>query len=100
MFGLGHDYAVVKPNNGDGLVHWLTTHLTNALGHTPVSRTRARIAVHEGSDICRLDVAACAQPVWAKTSKGERLFFVRLNNSTGALPADEVDAYVAQRWPA
>ena len=46
-----------KPQNGDGFVNWLTTHLINALGHTPVTRTRARIVVHEGEDICRIDVA-------------------------------------------
>ena len=46
--GLDHDYDRVKPKNGDGFVNWLTTHLINALGHTPVTRTRARIVVHDG----------------------------------------------------
>ena len=55
--GLDHDYDRVKPQNGDGFVNWLTTHLINALGHAAVMRTRARIALHEGKEICRLDVA-------------------------------------------
>ena len=100
VLGLDHDYARVKPANGDGLVNWLTTHLIHALGHTPVSRTRARITVHEGAEICRLDVARSSGPVRAKTSKAEDMFFVRMNNSTRVLPDDEVDAYVADHWPA
>ncbi|MFF3338666.1 HsdR family type I site-specific deoxyribonuclease [Streptomyces flavidovirens] len=64
VVGLAHDYAEVQPTNGDGFVNWLTTHLINALGHTPVTRTRARITVHEGHEICRVDVAASPTPVW------------------------------------
>ena len=43
VIGLDHDYPRVKPPNGDGFVNWLTTHLINALGHAPVTRSRARI---------------------------------------------------------
>lgn len=55
--GLDHDYDRVQPKNGDGFVNWLTTHMINALGHPPVTRVRARIVVHEGKQICRVDVA-------------------------------------------
>jgi type I restriction enzyme R subunit len=99
VVGLHRDYQQVKPKNGDGFVNWLTTHLINALGHTPVTRTRARITVYSGHEICRVDVAASPSPVWATTSKGEQVFFVRLNNSTRALPDGEIEGYRAQRWP-
>jgi len=99
VVGLGHDYPRVKPPNGDGFVNWLTTHLTNALGHAAVMRTRARIAVHDGHEICRLDVARSSQPVWATTSKDDRVFFVRMNNSTRPLPEQELTSYLADRWP-
>lgn len=46
--GLDQDYEKVKPKNGDGFVNWLTTHLINAIGNVPVSRTLARIVVREG----------------------------------------------------
>ena len=98
VLGLDHDYARVKPANGDGFVNWLTTHLINALGHTAISRTRARITVHEGLEICRLDVARASSPVRAKTSKADGVFFVRMNNSTRVLPDDEIEAYVADHW--
>lgn len=98
VVGLGHDYEQVKPKNGDGFVNWLTTHLINALGHTPVTRTRARIALHADHEICRVDVAASPAPVRAKTSKDEQVFFVRMNNSTRALPDPEAESYRAQHW--
>jgi type I restriction enzyme R subunit len=98
VVGLAYDYERVKPKNGDGFVNWLTTHLVNALGHTPVTRTRARITVHAGHEICRVDVAASPAPVWAKTSKEEQVFFVRMNNSTRSLPEPEAESYRNQHW--
>ena len=89
----------MKPANGDGFVNWLTTHLVAALGHPAVMRTRARIVTRDERDICRLDVAPSSRPVWAKTSKQEQAFFVRMNNSTRALPDDEVEIYLADHWP-
>ncbi|MEI2816845.1 MAG: ATP-binding protein [Microthrixaceae bacterium] len=99
VVGLSHDYGRVRPNNGDGFVNWLTTHLIEAVGHVPVTRARARITVHEGQEICRVDVAASSGPVWAKTSKQDRVFFVRMNNSTRSLPDAEMAAYIGVRWP-
>lgn len=97
VVGLSHDYARVKPANGDGFVNWLSTHLINALGHTPVTFTRARIDVHEGQEICRVDVAASHTPVRAKNSKAD-YFFVRMNNCTRSLPDVEIDAYTRSHW--
>jgi type I restriction enzyme, R subunit len=99
VLGLEHDYRRVQPPNGDGFVNWLTTHLTNALGHTAVMCTRARITTHAGHEICRLDVARSPQPVWAATSKDPRVFFVRMNNSTRVMPNAEIWDYIRKRWP-
>jgi type I restriction enzyme R subunit len=92
VVGLDHDYARVKPTNGDGFVNWLTTHLINTLGYTPVTFTRARIDTFEGQKICRVDVAASPAPVRARTSKAADVLFVRMNNSTRSLPDNEIDA--------
>jgi len=100
VVGLGLDYPHVKPPNADGFVNWLTTHLTNALGHAAVMRSRARVVNHGGHEVCRLDVGESSRPVWARTSKAERVFFVRMNNSSRALPDPEIDAYVADHWSA
>lgn len=93
VLGLDLDYPHVRPKNGDGFINWLTTHLAKALGHVPVTRTRARIVVHEGHEICRVDVAASAAPVRATTSKADDVFYIRMNNSTRVLPNHEVDVY-------
>jgi NADPH:quinone reductase-like Zn-dependent oxidoreductase len=74
--------------------------LINALGHPPVTRVRARIAAHDGKQICRVDVARHSEPVWAKTSEAEGVLFARFNNSTLAAPVGEADAYASLRWPA
>jgi type I restriction enzyme R subunit len=89
----------VKPPNGNGFVNWLTTHLTNALGHAAVMRTRARITIHQGLEICRVDVSRSSQPVWAKTSKQARVFFVRMNNTTPAMPEEQLARYLKDQWP-
>jgi len=99
LVGLQHDYPHVKPENGDGFVNWLTTHLSTALGAAAVMRTRARIVSRGGVELCRLDVAPSSQPKWAKTSKEPRVFFVRMNNSSRAMPEGELHAYIADRWP-
>jgi type I restriction enzyme R subunit len=99
VVGLGHDYALVQPPNGDGFVNWLTTHLIDALGRTAVTFIRARINLYEGQEICRVDVAASSTPVQARTSKAN-YFFVRTNNSTRSLLGAEIDTYKHTRWPA
>jgi len=99
LVGLGLDYPHVKPPNGDGFVNWLTTHLLNALGGPAVMRTRARVVSHRGVEICRLDVARSSQPIWSRTSKGDDVFFVRMNNSSRVLPESDLEAYFADRWP-
>ncbi|HEY7196346.1 MAG TPA: HsdR family type I site-specific deoxyribonuclease [Gaiellaceae bacterium] len=99
LLGLELDYAQVKPQNGDGFVNWLTTHLANSVGAAAMMRTRARVVNHAGFEICRLDVASSSRPVWAKTSKDDRVFFVRMNNSSRPMPPTELDAYLADRWP-
>jgi type I restriction enzyme, R subunit len=99
VVGLSPDYPHVKPPNGDGFVNWLTSHLANALGAAAVMRTRARVIAHDGFEICRLDVAKSSQPVWASNSRGDRLFYVRMNNSSRVMPDGELRAYVSDRWP-
>jgi len=96
--GLAHDTAVVKPPNVDGFVNWLTTHLIGALTHTAVMRTRTRIDAVDGVEICRVDVAASSAPVTARMSDRAEAFWVRMNNSTRALPEIEIEDYVRDRW--
>ncbi len=96
--GLGHDTPLVRPPNVDGLVNWLTTHLAGALTHTAVMRTRARIEELGGVEICRVDVARSSQPVMARMSTKDERFWVRMNNSSRALPELEIEDYCRDHW--
>src|SRR5262249_39419118 len=88
--GLDADYALVKPPNTDGYVGWLDTMLESALGHAGAHRVDIRIDVINGQDVCRIDVPASSRPVWVKTTDNELVLYERRNNSTRAIPADEV----------
>jgi len=96
--GLAHDTALVKPPSVDGLVNWLTTHLAETLTHAIVMRTRTRIDQVDGVEICRVDVARSSVPVTARMSDKDRAFWVRMNNSTRALPEIEIEQYVQDHW--
>jgi type I restriction enzyme R subunit len=96
--GLAHDTAVVKPPSVDGFVNWLTTHLIGALTHAAVMRTRTRIDKVGDVDICRVDAARSSVPVTARMSGSSEAFWVRMNNSTRALPEIEIEEYVRDRW--
>jgi type I restriction enzyme R subunit len=98
IIGLSYDYPHVRPPNGDGFVNWLTTHLTNAVGYAATMHTRARIDRFDDHEICRVDVGRSSAPVWAKTSTKPKVFFVRMNNSTRAMPDDEIDQYIDDHW--
>lgn len=98
VVGLDYDLPHVRPQNGDGLVNWLTTHLINALEHPAVMRTRARIDQLAGGEICRVDVARSSVPVSARMSDGREVFWVRMNNSTRELSEIHVEEYVRDHW--
>ena len=99
LIGLEYDYSNVRPKNGDGFVNWLSGLLTNSMGTAAAMRVRARILRYEGTDLCRVDVPASSRPIWTKTSKASRVFFVRLNNTTRVMPENELSSYLADHWP-
>lgn len=61
-------------------------------------RTRTRIDDVDGKDICRVDIARSSAPVKARMSDKDDVFWVRMNNSTRALPEVEVEDYVRDHW--
>ncbi len=98
VIGLDRDLPLVKPRSADGLVNWLTTHLVNALKHPAVMRTRSRINAVDGRQLLRVDVARSSVPVMARMSDGREVLWVRMNNSTRALPEAEAEEYVRDHW--
>jgi type I restriction enzyme R subunit len=96
--GLDYDTSLVKPPTVDGLVNWLTTHLVTALTHAAVMRTRTRVETIGGVEICRVDTARSSRPITARMSDRSEEFWVRMNNSTRALPEIEIEDYCRDHW--
>jgi type I restriction enzyme R subunit len=96
--GLEDDYAQVKPSNADGFVNWLDTLFDNRFGHVGANRLTIRMGQVNGQDICRIDVPASSRPIWVKNPKGADTLYQRRNNSTRAIPADELDTFLADRF--
>jgi type I restriction enzyme R subunit len=99
VVGLEPDYALVKPAGRDGYVNWLDTMMQNVLGHVGAHRVRVRIDVIAGHDICRVDVPASSRPIWA-TKGGDQVLYERRNNSTRAVPAEEIENFILNRFGA
>ncbi len=96
--GLDDDYAQVKPANSDGYVNWLDTLFETNLGHTGANRLDIRIDRINSHDICRIDIPASSRPIWVKNPKGAGTLYQRRNNSTRAVPVDEVESFLADRF--
>ena len=96
--GLDDDYAQVKPPNADGYVNWLDTLFENHLGHPGANRLTIRIDQVNGHDLCRIDVPASSRPTWVKNKNGPNTLYQRRNNSTRAVPTNEVETFVAERF--
>ena len=96
--GLHDDYAQVKPRNADGFVNWLDTLFDNRLGHVGASRLTIRMDHINGHDICRIDIPASSRPIWVKNPKVADTLYQRRNNSTHPIPADEVEAFLTDRF--
>ncbi len=45
-----------------------------------------------------MHVTPSPKPIYAKISKGDEVFFVRVNNSTRILNGADLVSYVKQRW--
>ncbi len=96
--GLDADYRHVQPHNGDGFINWLDTMLQTTLGHGGARRVISRIDEIDGVEVCRVDVPASSRPVWATFGSKDPVLYVRRNNSTRAVPTEELDAFLADRF--
>ena len=52
----------------------------------------------DGSQVVLVHAPPSSEPVYAKVSKGDRVFYVRVNNSTRVLEGPDLVGYVKQRW--
>ncbi len=88
----------LKNMDADRYVNVLTTAIERSLG--PLASTQARVQLQEvdGAEVCLIHARASREPIYAKLSKGDQVFFVRVNNSTRVLEGPDLVSYVQSRW--
>ena len=73
--------------------------LMGSVGQSNVAKLiKIRFENVEGKDVCIVDVKPANKPVYAKTTKGNDTFFVRVGNTTRVLTGPEMVDYVADRF--
>lgn len=100
IVGLESDYATLTKSNRDGYELFLSQLISDKL--TGSSPALCRVSFHqlEGRDVCRIDVAASAKPVFACAAEGRQRtdFWVRQGNRTIQLHGTEQQDYIAEHW--
>ena len=88
----------MKNLDGDRYVNSLTNAIERSLG--PLASTMAKIQLEavNGVQVALVHVTPSPEPIYAKVSKRNRTFFVRVNNSTRVLEGADLVGYVKERW--
>ncbi|MBA2280914.1 MAG: DUF262 domain-containing protein [Acidimicrobiia bacterium] len=88
-----------KHQDLDGYQNWLTTLLVNSIGGGAVGAHAGIRLEPVGSEVvCLVDVSPSPVPVYAKTTKGDVCFYVRMNNTTRMLEGPDLPAYIDGHW--
>jgi len=99
VVGLAEDIGRLQRKDLDGFQNWLMASLLpDRLGKPAVTHVRCGFGHLDGGDICRLDVTPSPKPVFAKTSKADESFFVRVGNATQELGKQDMLDYIADHW--
>ena len=98
--GLADDYETLSKSNRDGYELFLTQLIADKI--TGPSPSLVRVSFHELEDkeICRVDVAASAKPVFASplNNKKHTDFWVRQGNKTDQFHGTELIEYTEEHW--
>ena len=89
-----------KNQDLDGYQNWLGGLLVQNIGGGAIgAHVRLRVEPAGGQLVVLIDVSPSLSPVYAKTTKGDQCFFVRIGNATRMLEGPEIQRYIAGRWP-
>lgn len=98
--GLENDYKTLSKGNRDGFELFLSQLISDKI--TGPSASLCRISFHEidDKDICRIDVAASASPVFAcaENSREHTDFWVRQGNRTVQFYGTDLAEYIKEHW--
>ena len=82
----------------DRYVSALTTAIGNAMGKLAATMATVKIQTMGDREICVVEVQASPDPIYMRMSAKERVFYVRVNNSTRQLEGPDLVGYVVKRW--
>ena len=87
-----------KNMDEDRYISSLTTAIGRSLGS--LASTMAKIQLEDVNDtrVALVHVVPAPEPIYAKVSKGDNVFYARVNNSTRILEGPDLVGYVKQRW--
>jgi hypothetical protein len=89
-----------KHQDLDSYQNWLTTLLMTSIGGGVVgAHVSLRVESVGAELVCLVDVSPSPKPVYAKTTKGEACFYVRINNTTRLLEGPHIQDYINGHWP-
>jgi hypothetical protein len=100
VVGLGPDYRTLGKPNRDGYELYITQLLETNLSGTAVALARVSFDQVDGEDVCRIDVAASAHPVFVRPldRKDHTEFWARIGNSTWQLIGTDMAQYQHDHW--
>ena len=89
----------MKRHDLDQYQNWLTTLLMATLGDAVVSSfVGVRFETVGAHVVTLVDVEPSTRAVYAKTTKGDDCFYVRVNNTTRQLAGQEMVEYIKHHW--
>lgn len=99
LLGLDGDLGLMKKPDVDRYQLWLTDFLEQTIGKAEAAGVTVTFPTVSGSQICRVDVAAAAAPVFVRPpgTQGHE-FWVRIGNSTRLMTGNDMLTYHRQHW--
>jgi predicted HTH transcriptional regulator len=101
ILGLENDYQTLGgKGNPDGYELFLRELIDKSVSRPALTLMRVSFESARGKDVCRIDVAASAKPVFAKPKTGDAHseFWVRLGNQTRQLHGNDMVDYQKGHW--
>ena len=84
-----------KNQDLDAFHNWLSTLLMNTIGEACVAQNvNIRFETIDDKVVCLIDVEKSIAAVFANTTKGKEVFYVRVGNSTRILSGSEMMSYI------
>lgn len=97
IFGLEQDISLIPRKDLDGFEQLLTSLISKHIGTAYASLLNIRFAEIDGKTVCAIDVERSPEPAYLGDKKN-KVFYVRIGNTTRALDVDEIHSYIQMNW--